>query len=470
MSCTVPDGRSFEKDSVPEPSGARTRRALLARVVPAWKASTGNRAGRVKSVAAAVGSAMVTFAEMETAAAGMPHVPVTTKSRFAPAASAGPPSAEGGLLVSGTRHGAVGWKDVALTGPVVIRAILSPRVPLLLIAVNHTLPSGPDVMAATSARRKAGPVAKATNSVTTPSGVIRPIWLAPDSVNHKLPSGPAVMPAGCASGVMPALNSVTTPSGVIRPIRLPPISVNHRLPSGPAVMPAGCASGVMPALNSGTTPSGVIRPIWLAPDSVNQRLPSGPAVMLAGCASGVMPPLNSVTAPRGVIRPIGLAAGSVNHRLPSEPAAIPTGCAKGVMPALNSVTTPSGVIRPIWLAPDSVNQRLPSGPAVMPVGKAKALVPAPNSVTTPRGVIRPTRLAISSANQRLPSGPVVMLVGVAPPVMLNSVTLCARTAPLLSPSNANPEQMARTHDPHRLLSTKNGDSIRAAGLDDTAKV
>ena len=36
--------------------------------------------------------------------------------------------------------------------------------------------------------------------------------------------------------MMPALNSVTTPSGVIRPIRLPLISVNHRLPSGPAVM------------------------------------------------------------------------------------------------------------------------------------------------------------------------------------------------------------------------------------------
>src|SRR6266550_3212246 len=65
--------------------------------------------------------------------------------------------------------------------------------------------------------------------------VIRPIRLI-NSVNHRLPSGPAVMASGVAPAVMPALNSVTTPSGVIRPIRLPLCSVNHRLPSGPAVM------------------------------------------------------------------------------------------------------------------------------------------------------------------------------------------------------------------------------------------
>ena len=88
------------------------------------------------------------------------------------------------------------------------------------------------------------------------------------------------MPRGIAPAVMPALNSVTTPSGVIRPIRLPYRSVNHRLPSGPAVMPAGPAPAVMPALNSVTTPSGVIRPIRLPLNSVNHRLPSGPAVML----------------------------------------------------------------------------------------------------------------------------------------------------------------------------------------------
>src|SRR5262249_44566976 len=85
--------------------------------------------------------------------------------------------------------------------------------------------------------------------------VIRPIRLPPGSVNHRLPSGPAVMPLGYARRLMPALNSVTTPSGVIRPIRslAPrslPRSVNQTLPSGPAVMQQVNAPPVWPSINS----------------------------------------------------------------------------------------------------------------------------------------------------------------------------------------------------------------------------
>jgi hypothetical protein len=38
-------------------------------------------------------------------------------------------------------------------------------------------------------------------------------------------------------GLLPALNSVTTPSGVIFPIFGPTFSANQRLPSGPGVIP-----------------------------------------------------------------------------------------------------------------------------------------------------------------------------------------------------------------------------------------
>ena len=55
-------------------------------------------------------------------------------------------------------------------------------------------------------------------------------------MNHRLPSGPAVMLGNQSPLVRPALNSVTTPSGVNRPIRLKSCSVNHRLPSEPAVI------------------------------------------------------------------------------------------------------------------------------------------------------------------------------------------------------------------------------------------
>jgi hypothetical protein len=100
--------------------------------------------------------------------------------------------------------------------------------------------------------------------VTTPSVVIRPMWPSPNcSVNQRLPSGPAVMEVRRASGPMPALNSVTVPSGVIRPMVLFGDSVNQTLPSGPAVMPSTLPPALMPAPNMVMAPSGVMRPTCL---------------------------------------------------------------------------------------------------------------------------------------------------------------------------------------------------------------
>src|SRR5262249_33222521 len=148
----------------------------------------------------------------------------------------------------------------------------------------------------------------AANSVNAPAVVRRPIRPPPpNSVNQRLPSGPVVI----SSGVVPtrATASVMTPAGVIRPIRLKFASVNQRLPSGPVVIPRTWPRGERPAENSVMTPAGVMRPIapgtvLLLGGCVNQRLPSGPAVMRLGAVPGVMPAENSVTTPAGVIRPI----------------------------------------------------------------------------------------------------------------------------------------------------------------------
>src|SRR5262249_59313589 len=71
-----------------------------------------------------------------------------------------------------------------------------------------------------------------------PAVVIRPTPVAPP-MNQIAPSGPAVM----VSWEPPTGNSVTTPAGVIRPMFLAKLSVNHKLPSGPAAMPKGLEIG-----------------------------------------------------------------------------------------------------------------------------------------------------------------------------------------------------------------------------------
>ena len=52
--------------------------------------------------------------------------------------------------------------------------------------------------------------------LTTPVGLIRPIFWPMNSVNHMFPSGPAAIVVGSVPVSPP--NSVTTPAGVIRPI------------------------------------------------------------------------------------------------------------------------------------------------------------------------------------------------------------------------------------------------------------
>ena len=129
-------------------------------------------------------------------------------------------------------------------------------------SVNHSAPSGPDVMP------KGALLSVGTgNTVMVPAVVMRPIWLASNSVNHSAPSGPAVMPLRPppATG-----NSVNCPVVVIRPILLGPSidlgnSVNHSAPSGPKVMLVGplLAVGIGNSVVE-IAPAVVMRPILLA--------------------------------------------------------------------------------------------------------------------------------------------------------------------------------------------------------------
>src|SRR4051812_33573801 len=96
-----------------------------------------------------------------------------------------------------------------------------------------------------------------------------------------------------------SVNSVKTPPGVTRPIFLPAYSVNQMFPSGPVVIPyesppEGIGSSVM-------TPDTVMRQMLVC-EPESQRLPSGPAVinLAPGDAGGR---LNSVRVPAGVRRP-----------------------------------------------------------------------------------------------------------------------------------------------------------------------
>ena len=100
--------------------------------------------------------------------------------------------------------------------------------------------------------------------MTTPSGVIRPMWPSPNcSVNQRFPSGPVVIEVRRASGLIPALNSVTVPSGVMRPMVLFGDSVNQRFPSGPAAIASTLPPALMPSPKMVMTPSVVMRPTCL---------------------------------------------------------------------------------------------------------------------------------------------------------------------------------------------------------------
>ena len=283
--------------------------------------------------------------------------------------------------------------------PVVIRSSL----PLLVAA--QRLASGP-VRRSENVVPAGRTVVGTGNAVMTPAGVIRPIDpLA--IVNHTLPSGPAVM----ALAMLGTGKSLAAPEvGSMRPIAGKALSVNHRFPSGPAVIASGCALSRKNE-NWVNAPVGVICRMLLAAGSVNQRFPSAPAAMSAGplSASGGVG-ANSVMEPSVVTRPILFPADSVNQRLPSGPATM----AVGPLPAgSGNVPTMLPLIACFWirLASFSTNHRFPSGPAVMPSGSPPRAMPAVNCSLRPPGVIRMTESAAADVAQRLPSGPLARPVG-----------------------------------------------------------
>src|SRR5258706_7499670 len=119
-----------------------------------------------------------------------------------------------------------------VTTPMVVMGRIEPLPYAPVSPVNHSAPSGPDVMSQGLIPRK-----EAGNSAIPPT-VVCPILLAADSVNHSSPSGPVVMPVGLLLAVGIGI-SVITPLMVMRPILSLWVSVNHSAPSGPAVMPQG---------------------------------------------------------------------------------------------------------------------------------------------------------------------------------------------------------------------------------------
>ena len=105
--------------------------------------------------------------------------------------------------------------------------------PIVLLEnpVNHTLPSGPNAIPCCA------PFEIGKDPVTCPAVDRRFTLLLLAARYQRLPSAPAVM----KFGLPPVLrgNSVISPAGVIRPIWLTLPWVNHRFPSGPMVMSRG---------------------------------------------------------------------------------------------------------------------------------------------------------------------------------------------------------------------------------------
>src|SRR5215475_3384203 len=124
------------------------------------------------------------------------------------------------------------------------------------------------------------------NSVTAPSGVMRPTRLTCPSENHTFPSGPATLPSGPAPTVGTG-NSVIAPDVVIRPILLPAFSQNHNAPSAAGVIPIGRLFGVGVSNSMKRALPGSILPILDVPLSQNQRCRSGPNTMMYGLLCGV---------------------------------------------------------------------------------------------------------------------------------------------------------------------------------------
>src|ERR1035441_10225906 len=206
---------------------------------------------------------------------------------------------------------------------------------------------------------------------------------------HSAPSGPNVIPAPRVP--VGRLNNVTSPPGVISPIWSELALVNQTAPSGPFVNP----SGWTPTGYSDTAPPVVMRPIDKLP-SANQRAPSDPTTISppSACANdGATPRFGtrySVTFPAVVISPTEVLAGSRNHMAPSGPRTIPSG----------KLGPGSGIVT---RDPDVVI--LPITPVWVPVAMKLPDIPVGYDVAVPLVVTRP--MVERFVNQSAPSGPTV---------------------------------------------------------------
>src|ERR1041385_4244377 len=150
--------------------------------------------------------------------------------------------------------------------------VIMPTLPFELQVSNHRFPSGAETMLLPTSTPLGSEY-----SVIVPEVVILPIFLVLVSVNHSLPSGPAVIPAGLLS-VGREYSPVTTPAVVILTILFLNSSVNQTFPSGPAAMSVGRYS--FGSLYVVIVPLGVIFAILFGVEAYlsapNQTLPSGP--------------------------------------------------------------------------------------------------------------------------------------------------------------------------------------------------
>ncbi len=160
------------------------------------------------------------------------------------------------------------------------------------------LPSAP----AASARGPLNGVGM-SNSVMTPSGVMRPILPAANRPNQMLPSAPSAIARGWLSGVG-MRNSVISPAGVMRAICPARCSENHILLSAPSAMMRGELSSVGTSNSTRPVPSGFMRPMRLPLLCVNQTVPSGASAIVVGPLAG-RGSANSVISPVAVKRSSG---------------------------------------------------------------------------------------------------------------------------------------------------------------------
>jgi len=181
--------------------------------------------------------------------------------------------------------------SAGLTRPMLCSELVRPLLtPPSCSTVNQIQPSGPTA----TSLIVSSPDRSASNSVTWPSGAMRPSIPLSASPNHRLPSSSASSPVTLAPDGT-ACSTMAPVSGSMRAIdSLRPSCVNQTPPSSPPTMSPGTVRSA--AGYSVIVPAGVILPTpGRRPCSVNQRLPSGPGAMSAGALSAVRPVENSVT-------------------------------------------------------------------------------------------------------------------------------------------------------------------------------